>query len=142
MLNSNEEIVGVIASKAADGCLAISVSQIHKFLDDAEIAYEDRQKYGKHLVNFKIKSDKDKFFEIVKANPNIKNYKDYVGNDMIRKRITMIKIEKEIDGEMKIVKYKVSHPEANLLIEQINRGIGEFRVRNLIFLRKNKSNLR
>ena len=133
-MNSNEEIVGVITSKAADGCLAISVSQIHKFLDDAEIAYEDRQKYGKHLVNFKIKSDTDKFFEIVKANPNIKNYEQFAGNKVIQRRITKIIIQK--DGEERKVKYEVTTPGVNLLIEQINKGIGEFRVRNHYFFVK------
>ena len=133
-MNLNQEIVGVIVSKVADGCLAISVSQIHKFLDDAEESYKNKEKFGRYGI--KVKQMKlevdgyledapaDQFFEIFMANPKIKEYEKYFGNELVWKRIKKIKVTE--DGRTK--SYSPSTEGAAMIIEQINQGTGTFQV--------------
>ena len=57
VMNAEKKIVGVTASKVdqkGDGCLAISVKQIHRFLKDAEEAYKKAQNFGKHGIKIHL----------------------------------------------------------------------------------------
>jgi len=139
VMNSEKQIVGVTTSKAGDGCLAISVEQIQKFLEDAENAYKKLQKFGKHGIKMKINNTEvdgeetaAEFFTVTGYNDAIESFRSKfeLASDPDRKnRISKIVIKPGmlIDGK-EITNFTTKTPGVNLVVQQISDGAGQFQV--------------
>ena len=134
VMNSCDEIVGVTVAMAGqyggDGCLAISVERIHEFLEDAEKEYEQAQKFGKHGIKFgipeiEVDGKAPKYFKIEDYSDRIDALRTKFANEDVRRKVFQIRIDPPIkEGEA----FTPSSPGVNLLLDQINRGLGEFTV--------------
>jgi hypothetical protein len=142
VMNAEKKIVGVTASKVdqkGDGCLAISVKQIHRFLKDAEEAYKKAQNFGKHGIKIHLneivnevdgESTAPKFFTVTDYNDSVEIFrKTFSSHPENIKRIFRIDIEPGmlIDGK-DVKKFIPSSVGVDTVLQQICDGTGQFQV--------------
>ena len=139
-MNAENKIVGVTASKVdqkGDGCLAISVEQIHRFLKDAEKAYKKAQDFGKHGIKIRLNEIEvdgqltaPKFFTVTSYNDSVEIFKKTFTSDPENlNRILRIDIEpgKLINGK-NVNKFYPSSIGIDSVLKNISEGTGEFQV--------------
>ena len=138
VMNSEEKIVGVAASKVdqkGDGCLAISVEQIHRFLKDAEETYKKAQNFGKHGIKIHLneivnevdgESTAPKFFTVTDYNDSVEIFrKNFSSHPENINRIYRIDIK---DGANVKHEFTPSSVGVDTVLQQISNGTGEFQV--------------
>lgn len=135
VMNAEKKIVGVTASKVdqkGDGCLAISVERIHRFLKDAEESYKKAQNFGKHgikihLNEIEVDGTATEFFTVTDYNDSIEIFRTtFSSNPENINRIFQIDI-KLMDGK-EVKKFNTSTPGVDTVLQQISNGTGEFQV--------------
>ena len=135
VMNADKKIVGVTASKVdqkGDGCLAISVEQIHKFLEDAEESYKKARNFGRHGIKIHLKENEvdgqptaPKFFTVTDFNNSVEIFRQISASDP--ENFNRIYRIDTFDGE-NVKKFLPSSIGVESVLKNISDGSGQFKV--------------